>query len=262
MNTEEEILKKKLTELMEFYDYNLDKETFDLIIQLKGETRHGIYIDKLSEKAEYNEINAIEFIEFLNKNSCNNNITMSFVNKGITEKFVLSDNLTKFYLKLLANTIYYYKTTMEINPTVRQVNNKNIYNDEFTTGFKNKNIFIEPYTNEEIEVVKKETKLFNSKETKITPNMRIGLKCSYIESDLELTLNNKGTKTKLYSFIYDIIALYGETSKLDEGFKGDTGREKFQSVKNWIKANEDLENKVLKAFYNRIHKEIKNNEVI
>lgn len=252
MDAEKEILKKRVTQLMEFYDYNLDKDSFDLIIRLKGETKHGIYIDGFFEKPEYNEINAIEFIEFLNKNACNNDITMSFVSNGIKEQFVLSDNLTKFYLKLLANTIYYYKTTMEINPSYRRVNNKNKNKDEFIDGFKNKNIFIEPYTNDEIGIIRKETMLFNSKGTKKTLNMKIGHKCSIIKSQLEYTLKDIGTKTKLYSFIYDIIALYGEIAELEKGFKGDIGRNKFQSVKNCLKANEDLEDRILEQYYHRL----------
>lgn len=254
MENEEKKLRKELEELMKFYNYKLDKESIDFILELKGKTKHGIKYSIYDNKPLYNEINGIKFIDFLNKNIEHNDITMSFVNKGITEKFTLSDNLTKFYLKLLANTIYHYKTTFEINFQGKKTINKNIYKDDLTTGFMNKEIFIEPYTSEEIKLAWENSKLHNFG-IKETANMRIGNKCSFIEAQLIPTLKKDIiTKTKLYSFIYDILVLYKEVSDLGEGFNGSIGREKYQNVKNWIKANQEYENKILKTYYEAVSK--------
>lgn len=45
------------------------------------------------------------------------------------------------------------------------------------------------------------------------------------------------TYVKQYSFIYDLFVLYDKVSdSYGKGFRSDTGREKYQNVKNWITA--------------------------
>lgn len=46
----------------------------------------------------------------------------------------------------------------------------------------------------------------------------------------------KGEMIKEYSFIYDIAVLYGQENKLDKGFSGIIGKEKYQRIKNCINA--------------------------
>lgn len=86
-----------------------------------------------------------------------------------------------------------------------------------------------------------------SKDTNYTKNQFLGnisLNLYYPIMDFDYGLK-KGTKTKIYSFIYDVLLLGGakgveDLGETEEGkgkdFSGYLGKEKFQKVRVWIKA--------------------------
>ena len=43
-------------------------------------------------------------------------------------------------------------------------------------------------------------------------------------------------KTKDYSFIYDILVIRGKANDIGKGFSGTIGKEKCQTIRNWINA--------------------------
>ncbi len=73
-------------------------------------------------------------------------------------------------------------------------------------------------------------------------------------------LNDKGNfgsakKVKQYSFIYDVFVLYGLISDgCGKGHKGYIGKEKYQNVKNWVKAYKTFKQKVEPLIKERMYK--------
>ena len=75
----------------------------------------------------------------------------------------------------------------------------------------------------------------------VTNNSHLGRVASAILIMLDkwCICSNKPNKTKLYSFVYDLMRwakFTGKTCITEEGFSGDIGREKCQQVRNWLKA--------------------------
>ena len=78
-------------------------------------------------------------------------------------------------------------------------------------------------------------------QTNVTNNSHLGRVARYILVMLDkwCICSNKPNKTKLYSFVYDLMRwakFTGKTCITEEGFSGDIGREKCQQVRNWLKA--------------------------
>lgn len=78
-------------------------------------------------------------------------------------------------------------------------------------------------------------------QTNLTNNSHLGRVARYILVMLDkwCICSNKPNKTKLYSFVYDLMRwakFTGKTCITEEGFSGDIGREKCQQVRNWLKA--------------------------
>ena len=76
------------------------------------------------------------------------------------------------------------------------------------------------------------------KELKLTRNSRYGRLAEGLIADFQPVCTG-WTKTKFYSFVYDIMRLGKFTGKAcitSKGFSGNIGREKLQQVKNWLRA--------------------------
>lgn len=69
-------------------------------------------------------------------------------------------------------------------------------------------------------------------------NGKLGFIASYMLEILQKVEGFK-TKTKMYSFVYDVMLIGGFVGGKcieDDGFSGDVGEEKYQEVRNWVTA--------------------------
>lgn len=104
--------------------------------------------------------------------------------------------------------------------------------------------FTEPYSNEELNSILEYERSTKAAYPCLSSNGKLGRlawKITTLLNPLELDMN----KTKLYSFVYDAMLegkCTGKQSITDEGFSGLIGKDKAQSVRNWLNAyNRDIE---------------------
>lgn len=156
--------------------------------------------------------------------------------KGTNLSFNLNDKYTLFYLELFLNTIleknqegfYQYKFGWDFKQPVRYYLEGGIIEED--------SFFTELYTDEELSKIIEYEKEKESNQPKFTENAKLGKLCYYFYSVLEEQGVLRNHKTKAYSFIYDFLAIKGNLNNIGEGFSGTIGKEKYQVIKNLIKA--------------------------
>lgn len=78
---------------------------------------------------------------------------------------------------------------------------------------------------------------------KFSRSRRLGQICHMLHGalskDIDMVFENVN-KTKIYSLIYDVLALTNQVSDKGKGFSGGIGKEKYQEVKNWINAYNNM----------------------
>lgn len=157
--------------------------------------------------------------------------------KGSNISFNLNDKHTLYYLEQFLNTIlernqdgfYQYKFGWNFKEPIKYYKGTAPYYEIEEDSF-----FTEPYTDEELDKIIKYEKERN--QLKLTKNGKLGRACYYLYSALEKQGILGNSKTKDYSFIYDILVIKGKANDVGEGFSGTIGKEKYQTIKNWINA--------------------------
>lgn len=159
--------------------------------------------------------------------------------KGSNLSFNLNDKYTLLYLEQFLNTIL-------------EENQDGLYQFEFNWNFKEPikhykgiapcyeteedSFFTEPYTDEELDKIIEYEKEKESNQPKLTKNGKIGRICYSFYKALKLQGILGNNKTKDYSFIYDILVIRGKANDIGKGFSGTIGKEKYQTIRNWINA--------------------------
>lgn len=144
-------------------------------------------------------------------------------------------------LKLFTNTLlsrrYSYEFEEEFNwKPKEQISDSNLFPELLIeTTFSQEEIFSlfkEPFTAEEIHKI-----LHRFKNEYLPPyrgNAPKGYNYYWEYEWLKKWGIFQGQKIKEYSFIYDIAVEYGQENKINEGFSGIVGKEKYQHIKNCI----------------------------
>lgn len=159
--------------------------------------------------------------------------------KGQVKTITISSAYLKLAFRLFVDTLLNEHT--EIFGVERKQDIKIIL-PEFGFGIFPMNFCI-PFTNAEIDKIEAEYNKFPPKK-KCKSNAKLGGCAAMILHILKMGGIDKSnnTKTKLYSFVFDLMRLGGITCKKgnpDKGFSGDAGREKLQYVTGWLKACEE-----------------------
>ena len=97
--------------------------------------------------------------------------------------------------------------------------------------------YTEPYTDEELKTIADYYDKQDKSRIKHNKSSRLGVIASKI-LDILKPFDTGCIQTKLFSFVYDLMLLVGQSSGnyIGEGFSGDIGREKTQNIRNWLKA--------------------------
>lgn len=248
-----EIDTKGIKELMEFYGFqdNLVYDPYAEFDEVEPKAAYAseifrYFINHYLVSKRIDPIELLSLIKFLK--SCNSNgkgnplilkrkITTSskYGLKGQEKTITISNNRILNALELFINTLmydnltYYEKTKFSLEK--KPLDNESL---DFIIGVETDSnlCFYEPLTDDEID------RLSTMQTGKLTKNCLLGLDAEYFLALLKLC-NIQGNKTKLYSFVYDLMRLAKHTGKkciTEEGFSGDVGREKYQQVKNWCQA--------------------------
>lgn len=100
------------------------------------------------------------------------------------------------------------------------------------------------YTDEDLDKIIEATKSPRDK-IRLDKNRNAMLGCfaSIALEIIDPVTPNNFTKTKLYSFVYDIMAIGEIVVDRGEGFSGDIAREKLQDVRHWLDAFQELKKK-------------------
>lgn len=147
---------------------------------------------------------------------------------GITSKELLT------WLELFAHSLFYenYSDYYEVRENDRK---KEIFPEDDALYF-----FKKPYTEGQIEQLYIEYVEKEKAQKKMPENAKRGIIAISIEEAFKAWEKSKDmTKTKLYSFIYDVMHIFGEEGDkgfIGEEFSGEVGREKQREVRNWIEA--------------------------
>ena len=104
--------------------------------------------------------------------------------------------------------------------------------------------YLDPYSTEDLDAIIEATKSPRDK-IRLDKNRNAMLGCfaSIALEIIDPVTPNNFTKTKLYSFVYDIMAIGEIVVDRGEGFSGDIAREKLQDVRHWLDAFQELKKK-------------------
>lgn len=158
--------------------------------------------------------------------------------KGQVKTITISSAYLKLALPLFVDTLLNRYTKII---GVEEKQEIKIILPEFGFGIFPMNFCI-PFTDAEIDKIEAEHNKLPHKMRK--SNANLGGCAAMILHILKMGGIDKSnnTKTKLYSFVFDLMRLGGITCKKgnpDKGFSGDAGREKLQYVTGWLKACEE-----------------------
>lgn len=251
-----EIDPKDIKELMKFYGFqdNLVYDPYVIFDEVEPKAAYTSEVLRCLIMHHYNETKLpnelFSLIEFLN--TCKGSplkLTSTITNKrgnelnGQEKSTTISNEYILTILELFVNTWYDKKVDRLFFPVAKKQPLKSnhsefLYGEEVSSIFD----FTEPYDDDEICKISKYINDTKCKD-KITNNTKLGIDAGYFLALIKWC-NIQGNKTKLYSFVYDLMRLAKHTGKkciTEEGFSGDTGREKAIQIKNWIKSYTDKE---------------------
>lgn len=104
--------------------------------------------------------------------------------------------------------------------------------------------YLDPYSTEDLDEIIEATKSPRDKiRVDKNQNAMLGYFASMALEIIDPVTPNNFTKTKLYSFVYDIMAIGEIVVDRGEGFSGDIAREKLQDVRHWLDAFQELKKK-------------------
>ena len=240
-----EIDTKDIKELMEFYGFQdlMQYGTFKSCLL-------GILVESLVNKykTQLDMRELLSLVKFLrlchgggeeNPLILKRTITTSskFDLKGQVKTITISNNYILTALELFAKRLLIEENDLWIQ--LQYANEKNCL-DKYHSQSMNDSYDGNELNDDEI-IDMMENYCSTIPQINVTNNSHLGRVASAILIMLDkwCICSNKPNKTKLYSFVYDLMRwakFTGKTCITEEGFSGDIGREKCQQVRNWLKA--------------------------
>lgn len=242
-----EIDTKDIKELMEFYGFQ-DIMRYGTFASCFLGSYVQFLINKYKTQLDMRELlSLVKFLRLCHSNGEGNplilkrKITTSskYGQKGQEKTITISNNYILTALELFAKRLLIEENDLWIQFQLQYANEKNCL-DKYHSQSMNDSYDGNELNDDEI-IDMMENYCSTIPQTNVTNNSHLGRVASdiLVMQDKWCICSNKPNKTKLYSFVYDLMRwakFTGKTCITEEGFSGDIGREKCQQVRNWLKA--------------------------
>lgn len=232
--------KESLQNLIDKYGYKFTKKEVALLSHVSSFTKEDA--DLWGKRLEIAQL--VQFLRLCGDNSYK--ITSTIQNaqngkiKGSSDSITFNSSYISNSILLMAEEMLHLVSEGEYEYVFGWDSKPSIEAEPFWfSGFSE---LTEPYSDEELNQII----AYEKKRSERIPkgNAQIGRRL-YIVYD---KLKNAGyfgqSKQKEYCFLYDWYVIAGMVNDVGEGYSGTIGKEKYQYIKNWIKAFENFRNKL------------------